>query len=177
MRFDASLGRGYHKLCAPLWPTRQPALSESIRGASAAAPNPFATSPSTTPYVFYTTDPGKGLVTGLCSDINRVKGPILRGLAARAPYFHNGAAQNLTELVNFYNQRFQMNLMQEEMDRILEFALRISGWQIRRSSPLTPSLARRGAKVSRLPIGPGLLVAKGSGSADPHEAGHIRDLP
>jgi cytochrome c peroxidase len=27
---------------------------------------------------------------------------ILRGLAARAPDFHNGAAANLEELVNFY---------------------------------------------------------------------------
>jgi cytochrome c peroxidase len=71
--------------------------------------------------VFYTTDPGKGLVTGLCSDMNRVKGPILRGLAARAPYFHNGAAQNLTELLNFYNQRFQMNLTQEEMSDLIAF--------------------------------------------------------
>ncbi|HEY2109100.1 MAG TPA: hypothetical protein VGH17_04320 [Candidatus Acidoferrales bacterium] len=87
-------------------------------------PNPFATStttPSAAPYVFYTTDPGKGLVTGQCSDVNRVKGPILRGLAARAPYFHNGAAQNLTELVNFYNQRFQMNLTQEEMSDLIAF--------------------------------------------------------
>jgi len=53
-------------------------------------------------------------LTGLCSDVNRIKGPILRGLAARAPYFHNGAAQNLTGLVNFYNQRFQMNLSDKE---------------------------------------------------------------
>ena len=53
--------------------------------------------------------------------MNRVKGPILRGLAARAPYFHNGAAQNLTELLNFYNQRFQMNLTQEEMSDLIAF--------------------------------------------------------
>ncbi len=52
-------------------------------------PDPFAdpTKPSTTPFVILTTDPGKGLVTGLCSDVSRTKGPILRGLAARAPYF------------------------------------------------------------------------------------------
>ena len=84
-------------------------------------PNPFATSPSAAPYVIYTTDPGKGLISGQCSDTNRIKGPILRGLAARAPYFHNGAAQNLTELVNFYNQRFQMNLTQEEMSDLIAF--------------------------------------------------------
>jgi cytochrome c peroxidase len=70
---------------------------------------------------FYTSDPGKGLITGLCSDVNRGKGPILRGLAARAPYFHNGAAANLEELVNFYNQRFQMNLTAEQQKDLIAF--------------------------------------------------------
>jgi cytochrome c peroxidase len=73
------------------------------------------------PYVIYTTDPGKGLVTGMCSDVDRVKGPVLRGLAARAPYFHNGAAQNLDQLLNFYNQRFQMNLTTEEKSQLEAF--------------------------------------------------------
>jgi hypothetical protein len=70
---------------------------------------------------FYTTDPGKALISGLCSDFNRGKGPILRGLAARAPYFHNGAAANLDELVNFYNQRFQMNLTEEQKKDLVAF--------------------------------------------------------
>jgi cytochrome c peroxidase len=69
--------------------------------------NPF--SPGE-PASFYTTDPGKALLTGRCGDLNRVKGPILRGLAARAPYFHNGAAASLLEVVNFYNERFNMGL-------------------------------------------------------------------
>ena len=43
-----------------------------------------------------TTDPGRALVTGRWKDIGRFKGPILRGLAARAPYFHNGSAATLT---------------------------------------------------------------------------------
>jgi cytochrome c peroxidase len=73
------------------------------------------------PYVIYTTDPGKGLVTGVCSDVDRVKGPVLRGLAARAPYFHNGTAQNLDQLLNFYNQRFQMNLSTEEKSQLEAF--------------------------------------------------------
>jgi cytochrome c peroxidase len=81
-------------------------------------PNPFN---AREPESFYTTDPGKALVTGLCSDFNRGKGPILRGLAARAPYFHNGAAANLTELVNFYNQRFQMNLTAEQKRQLVVF--------------------------------------------------------
>ncbi len=73
------------------------------------------------PESFYTTDPGKALISGLCSDFNRGKGPILRGLAARAPYFHNGAAANLDELVNFYNQRFQMNLTEEQKEDLVAF--------------------------------------------------------
>jgi cytochrome c peroxidase len=70
---------------------------------------------------FYTSDPGKGLLTGKCSDVNRIKGPILRGLAARAPYFHNGAARNLDELVNFYNKRFQMNLTDKQKGELVAF--------------------------------------------------------
>jgi cytochrome c peroxidase len=85
-------------------------------------PNPFQNpSQPAAPYVIYTTDPGKGLISGLCSDVSRTKGPILRGLASRAPYFHNGAAQNLSELLEFYNQRFQMNLTPEEKDELTAF--------------------------------------------------------
>ncbi len=85
-------------------------------------PDPFATPGQTNaPYVIYTTDPGKGLVTGLCGDVNRIKGPILRGLAARAPYFHNGAARDLNEVLNFYNQRFQMNLTDKEKTQLIAF--------------------------------------------------------
>jgi hypothetical protein len=70
---------------------------------------------------FYTTDPGKALVTGQCTDIGRTKGPILRSLASRAPYFHNGAAANLTQLVNFYNQRFQIGLSSQQMRDLINF--------------------------------------------------------
>jgi len=41
--------------------------------------------------------------------------------AARAPYFHNGAAANLGELVNFYNLRFQMNLTDKERRQLVAF--------------------------------------------------------
>jgi cytochrome c peroxidase len=53
--------------------------------------------------------------------VNRGKGPILRGLAARAPYFHNGAAADLEELVNFYNQRFQMNFTNKQKKELIAF--------------------------------------------------------
>jgi len=73
------------------------------------------------PESFYTSDPGKALITGQCSDFNRIKGPVLRGLAARAPYFHNGAAADLHELVNFYNQRFSMNLTEQQKSDLVAF--------------------------------------------------------
>jgi len=73
------------------------------------------------PVTYTTTDPGKGLLTGLCADVNRVKTPILRGLAARSPYFHNGSADTIQELVNFYNVRFQMGLNPQQMTDLENF--------------------------------------------------------
>ena len=70
---------------------------------------------------YYTSDPGKALITGQCSDIGRGKGLILRGLPARAPYFHNGVAANLQQVVNFYNQRFQIGLSQQQTQDLLNF--------------------------------------------------------
>ena len=70
---------------------------------------------------YYTSDPGKALISGQCSDIGRGKGLILRGLAARAPYFHNGVAGNLQQVVNFYNQRFQIGLSQQQMQDLVNF--------------------------------------------------------
>jgi cytochrome c peroxidase len=73
------------------------------------------------PVVYTTTDPGRALVTGLCADVNRVKLPSLRGLAARAPYFHNGSATNLAQLVAFYNARFQMRLSPQQQTDLINF--------------------------------------------------------
>jgi cytochrome c peroxidase len=81
-------------------------------------PTPFSAGQ---PVSFYTTDLGKSMITGLCSDVNRIKGPILRGLAGRAPYFHNGAAATLLQAVNFYNQRFSMNLSEEQKRQLVAF--------------------------------------------------------
>jgi cytochrome c peroxidase len=85
-------------------------------------PNPFQVpGQPAAPYVFFTTDPGKGLISGLCSDMVRTKGPVLRGLASRAPYFHNGAGRDLNEVLEFYNQRFEMNLTNEEKQQFIAF--------------------------------------------------------
>src|ERR1035438_7220544 len=61
------------------------------------------------------TDPGRALISGKCADIGKLKGPILRGLAGRAPYFHNGSAATLLDAVNFYNLRFSIGLTAAQM--------------------------------------------------------------
>ena len=68
-----------------------------------------------------TSDPGRAMVTGKCSDIGKVKGPILRGLAARPPYFHNGSAANLLDAVNFYDSRFALGLTPAEKQDLVAF--------------------------------------------------------
>ena len=68
-----------------------------------------------------TTDPGRALVTGKWNDIARFKGPILRGLASRAPYFHNGMAKDLAEAVEFYNTRFELGLTPQESADLVAF--------------------------------------------------------
>ena len=68
-----------------------------------------------------TTDPGRALVTGRWQDIGRLKGPTLRALAARAPYFHNGSARNLHDVVRFYDERFGIGFNDEEKDDLVAF--------------------------------------------------------
>jgi cytochrome c peroxidase len=68
-----------------------------------------------------TTDPGRALVTGKWADIGKFKGPILRGLSARAPYFHNGAAAGLKEVIEFYNVRFDIKLTDSEKADLVAF--------------------------------------------------------
>jgi cytochrome c peroxidase len=68
-----------------------------------------------------TTDPGRAMVTGKWSDIGKFKGPILRALAARAPYFHNGSAATLGEAVDFYNTRFNIGLTLREKSDLIAF--------------------------------------------------------
>jgi cytochrome c peroxidase len=67
------------------------------------------------------TDPGRALITGKWTDIGKFKGPILRGLAARPPYFHNGFAATLTDVINFYNARFAIGFTAQERADLLAF--------------------------------------------------------
>jgi cytochrome c peroxidase len=68
-----------------------------------------------------TTDPGRALITGKWKDIGRFKGPTLRALAARAPYFHNGMARDLAAVVDFYDMRFAIELTPEEKADLVAF--------------------------------------------------------
>jgi cytochrome c peroxidase len=67
------------------------------------------------------TDPGRALITGKWRDVGRFKGPTLRGLAGRAPYFHNGSAATLLDVVNFYERRFAIGLTEGEKLDLVAF--------------------------------------------------------
>jgi cytochrome c peroxidase len=68
-----------------------------------------------------TTDPGRAMITGKWADIGKFKGPILRGLSARAPYFHNGSAATLEDVVEFYDTRFNIGLTDDEKADLIAF--------------------------------------------------------
>ncbi len=68
-----------------------------------------------------TTDIGVALTSGKCEDVSKIKTPGLRGLAARAPYFHNGSAATLADVVNFYNQRFNLMLTAQQKADLVAF--------------------------------------------------------
>jgi len=66
-------------------------------------------------------DPGMALISGKCADIGKTKVPVLRGLAARAPYFSNGQAAQLRDVVAFYNARFNLRLNPQEQTDLVNF--------------------------------------------------------
>jgi cytochrome c peroxidase len=68
-----------------------------------------------------TPDPGQALVTGKWADIGKFKVPSLRGLAARAPYFHSGAAADLAQVLDFYDRRYGIGLHPEETEDLIAF--------------------------------------------------------
>jgi hypothetical protein len=64
--------------------------------------------------MFFTQDPGRALITGKCADAGSILPQQFRGLAARAPYFSNGSAATLGELLDFYDQRFSIGFTDQE---------------------------------------------------------------
>jgi hypothetical protein len=71
--------------------------------------------------VIYTTDPGRALISGRCVDVGSIVMQQLRGLSARAPYFANGSAKDLREVVDFYDRRFDMKLSESEKNDLVNF--------------------------------------------------------
>jgi hypothetical protein len=71
--------------------------------------------------VIYTTDPGRALISGRCVDVGSIVMQQLRGLSARAPYFSNGSAKTLREVVDFYDRRFDMKLTDQEKEDLINF--------------------------------------------------------
>jgi hypothetical protein len=69
----------------------------------------------------YTQDPGRALISGKCEDVGAIVIQQFRGLAARAPYFSNGSAASLREVVDFYDRRFNMRLTEQERDDLVNF--------------------------------------------------------
>jgi hypothetical protein len=75
----------------------------------------------TTGEIVKVTDPGRAMIDGKWSHIGRFKGPMLRDLAPRAPYFHNGFAKDLDAVVDFYDDRFGLKLTKQEHSDLVAF--------------------------------------------------------
>ena len=80
-----------------------------------AAPHPFLGR------VIYTQDPGRAMTTGKCADVGAITVQQLRGLSARAPYFSNGSARTLGDVVDFYDRRFKADFSAEEKQDLVNF--------------------------------------------------------
>lgn len=76
---------------------------------------------ATTGDMVQTTDPGRAMVTGKWIDIGKFKGPVLRALASRAPFFHDGSAASVREVVEFYDGRFRIGLTKREKADVIAF--------------------------------------------------------
>jgi cytochrome c peroxidase len=69
-----------------------------------------------------TTDPGRAAAgAGTWATLNRFKVPSLRGVAARAPYFHNGIAKTLLDVVRHYEEKLGFVFTVEEEQDLVAF--------------------------------------------------------
>jgi cytochrome c peroxidase len=71
--------------------------------------------------VVQTTDPGRALITGKFADVGKFKAPALRALAARAPYFHNGSAATVADVVKFYEESLGFDFTADEESDLVAF--------------------------------------------------------
>jgi cytochrome c peroxidase len=68
-----------------------------------------------------TTDPGRAVRSGRWADVDRFKVPSLRGLAARPPYFHNGIAPTLKDVVMHYEVARGFQYTSQEREDLVAF--------------------------------------------------------
>ncbi|HEX5080801.1 MAG TPA: hypothetical protein VFY40_02055, partial [Blastocatellia bacterium] len=96
-----------------------------VRAASAEARTPdlplYTFRNKTTGETRQLTDTGLGNITGLWNDLGRFKTPTLRALAARAPYFHNGIAPTLEDVVRHYERRLGFVFTDQERADLVAF--------------------------------------------------------
>ena len=96
-----------------------------IRTASAEARTPdlplYTFRNKTTGETRQLTDAGRGQVTGLWNDLGRFKTPTIRALSARAPYFHNGIAATLDEVVRHYERHLGFVFTDQERADLVAF--------------------------------------------------------
>ena len=86
---------------------------------TAVSPAIFTIRNKTPGEIIETTDPGRAIRSGAWNDMNRFKTQNLRGLAARAPYFHSGTAATLQDVVDHYEAKLGFDFTeQEEADRV-----------------------------------------------------------
>jgi hypothetical protein len=98
------------------WNPRKPALPLfKITCKERVPPHPFLGR------VIYTQDPGRALISGRCNDVGTIVMQQLRGLSARAPYFSNGSAENIHELVDFYDRRYNIGYTAREKEDLARF--------------------------------------------------------
>jgi cytochrome c peroxidase len=76
---------------------------------------------TTTNATIQVTDPGRALITGVYKDIGKFKVPSLRGLGARAPYFHDGSAKTPLDVVHFYEKNLNFTFTADEEQDLAAF--------------------------------------------------------
>jgi hypothetical protein len=67
------------------------------------------------------TDTGQGNVTGLWNDLGKFKTPTLRALSSRAPYFHNGIAASLEDVVRHYERHLNFVFSDSQREDLVAF--------------------------------------------------------
>jgi cytochrome c peroxidase len=68
-----------------------------------------------------TCDMGRGGGSGLWIDVGKFRAHPLRGLAARAPYFHDGQAKTVKDVIQYHDRRFNIGLSHRETQDLEAF--------------------------------------------------------